>query len=142
MGQHVIFDRASRDITETDGKKREREREKKKEADKTQGQNILKSRGCVTQAAKLLALPPNQKGYRIAGALSFFFFCSPACSCCGSAEEAAWAAEVMVVGCATTASSREIADAERGDHGLRGHAAGGASTCTHALVWMIPRCSS
>lgn len=33
--------------------------------------NSPKSRGCVTQAAMLLALPPNQKGYRTGGARFF-----------------------------------------------------------------------
>lgn len=40
-----------------------------------------KSRGCVTQAAILLALPPNQKGYRME--LSAFFLGVVVCFCCG-----------------------------------------------------------
>jgi len=32
-----------------------------------------RSKGCVTHAAKQLALPPNQKGYLMGGASIFFF---------------------------------------------------------------------
>lgn len=55
--------------------------------------NVPRSRGCVTHAAILLALPPNQNGYMIRSwAAAFFFFSSS----CGFAAAAA-----MVVGAAT-----------------------------------------
>lgn len=43
--------------------------------------DIPRSRGWVTQAAMLLALPPNQKGYLILGALCLFSFLSALFAC-------------------------------------------------------------
>lgn len=59
--------------------------------------NVPRSRGCVTHAAILLALPPNQNGYMIRSWAAAFFFLS---SSCGFAAAAA-AAAAMVVGAAT-----------------------------------------
>jgi hypothetical protein len=104
--------------TTSNSKKKKREKEREREREKRC--NILKSNGCVTQAARLLALPPNQKGYLMGCALCFFFFFSPACSCgCDWAEEAACAAAEVIFGGRAIAFCQRIA--EEDDERLRGH---------------------
>ena len=75
-------------------------------------QNLPRSSGCVTQAAMLLALPPNQNGYRTAG--GFFFLRSSTLAATATSGLLVVAAAVVVVGAEAEAEAGAAEEAAMG----------------------------
>jgi hypothetical protein len=93
------------------------------------GENSPRSRGCVTQAAKLLALPPNQNGYRMAVFAIFCFFCSSlaALATAAASDADAMSAVACIVGWA--ASMGDKGDDSRRPGPFRGDESKRWATC-------------